>query len=218
MKRNSVHAGLIATMLILTMISLPARASQCSQASAAGNWAYTYTGTVFAPNALPAAAVGHFHEDAKGNVTGSQTHTLAGETEVEDITGTATVNSDCTGKRNHQRLSQRSAPANRHPEFGIRQRRKPRANDFHVVDAGGRHSSSSGGDDRRESRVHQELMRSLLLPIPEWRRDCRAGQANSVKARARDSGDLVVGLDRVCDRAKLPLSGAGRGSKSPFQD
>ena len=98
MTGNFTNARLmLATMSILTMISLPAQASQCSQASAAGNWAYTYTGTVFAPSALPAAAVGHFHQDAKGNVTGSQTHTLAGDTEAEDITGTATVNSDCTG-------------------------------------------------------------------------------------------------------------------------
>jgi hypothetical protein len=98
MKHTSIQAGLmLAAMSILTMISLPAQASQCSQASAAGHWAYTYTGTVFAPNALPAAAVGHFHQDAKGNITGGQTHTLAGETEVEDITGTATVNRDCTG-------------------------------------------------------------------------------------------------------------------------
>ena len=98
MKRNSVHAGLmLAAGSILTMISLPAQASQCSQASAAGHWAYTYTGTVFAPNALPAAAIGHFHQDARGNITGGQTHTLAGQTEVEDITGTATVNRDCTG-------------------------------------------------------------------------------------------------------------------------
>jgi hypothetical protein len=98
MKRNSVHAGLmLATMSILTMISLPAQASQCSQASAAGNWAYTYTGTVFTPDPLPAAAVGHFHQDTKGNITGGQTHTLGGNTEVEDITGMATVNHDCTG-------------------------------------------------------------------------------------------------------------------------
>lgn len=98
MKHTSIQAGLmLAAMSILTMISLPAQASQCSQASAAGHWAYTYTGTVFAPNALPAAAVGHFHQDAKGNITGGQTHTLAGQTEVEDITGTATVNRDCTG-------------------------------------------------------------------------------------------------------------------------
>jgi hypothetical protein len=62
-----------------------------------GNWAYTYNGTVFVPNPLPVAAVGHARLDSSGNVTGSQTHTLAGQTEVEDISGTYTVNSNCTG-------------------------------------------------------------------------------------------------------------------------
>ncbi len=98
MRRNFVNAGLmLATMSILTLVPLRAEASHCSQGSAAGNWAYTYIGTVYAPDPLPAAAVGHFSQDAKGNVTGSQTHTLAGQTEVEDISGTATVNEDCTG-------------------------------------------------------------------------------------------------------------------------
>ena len=98
MKRDSLHAGLmLSTMLILMTVSLPARAAQCSQATAAGNWAYTYTGTVYAPDPLPAAAVGRFSEDSKGNVTGSQAHTLAGATEVEDISGGLTVNKDCTG-------------------------------------------------------------------------------------------------------------------------
>lgn len=98
MKRNSVHAGLmLSTMLILTMISPPAQAAQCSQASAAGSWAYTYNGTAYVPDAALIAAVGHFHQDAKGTVTGGQTHTLAGQTEVEDISATATVNSNCTG-------------------------------------------------------------------------------------------------------------------------
>jgi hypothetical protein len=41
--------------------------------------------------------VGHFHQDAKGNLTGSQTHTLAGATEDEQISGTTIVNPDCTG-------------------------------------------------------------------------------------------------------------------------
>ena len=34
----------------------------------------------------------------------------------------------------------------------------------------------------------------VSLPIPEWRRDFRAGRANSVQARARDSGDLRSAL------------------------
>ena len=98
MKRNFVHAGLVlATICIASLLPLQAQAAQCSQASIAGNWAYTYTGTVFVPNPLPAAAVGHAHLDSSGNVTGSQTHTLAGQTEVEDISGTYTVNKDCTG-------------------------------------------------------------------------------------------------------------------------
>ena len=36
------------------------------------------------------------------------------------------------------------------------------------------------------------------------------GLANSVKARARVAATFQVGLDRVCARATLPLSGAGR--------
>jgi hypothetical protein len=98
MRRRFANAAqIIVTMSILTLIPVWAQATPCSQASAAGKWAYTYTGTVYAPNPLAAAAVGHFSQDAKGNVTGSQTHTLAGATEVEDISGTATVNDDCTG-------------------------------------------------------------------------------------------------------------------------
>jgi len=98
MKGNFANAGLIiATLAILTVVPLRAEASHCSQSSAAGDWAYTYTGTVYAPDPFPAAAVGHFSEDSKGNVTGSQTHTLAGATEVEDISGSLTVNQDCTG-------------------------------------------------------------------------------------------------------------------------
>jgi hypothetical protein len=98
MKRNFVHAGLVlATICIASLLPQQAQAAQCSQARVAGNWAYTYTGTVFVPNPLPVAAVGHAYLDSSGNITGSQTHTLAGQTEVEDISGTYTVNEDCTG-------------------------------------------------------------------------------------------------------------------------
>src|SRR5690242_14927348 len=89
--------ALAAAAVLIAAVTLPAQAKQCSLASAAGHWAYTYNGTVYAPDAAPIAAVGTFLQDAKGNVTGSQTHTLAGQTEVEDITATAAVNSDCTG-------------------------------------------------------------------------------------------------------------------------
>ena len=98
MKRNWVHAVLVlASFCMAGMLPLQAQAAQCSQASVAGNWSYTYNGTVYVPDAALIAAVGHYHQDATGNVSGSQTHTLAGQTEAENITATAIVNGDCTG-------------------------------------------------------------------------------------------------------------------------
>jgi hypothetical protein len=69
----------------------------CSGTSVAGNWAYTYTGTIFTQNGpLPAASVGRYNQDAAGNVTGSQARSVAGNSGVEDIAGNVTVNKDCT--------------------------------------------------------------------------------------------------------------------------
>ena len=81
----------------LALIPLQAGASQCSTAATAGNWAYTYTGTIFTPSGpLPAASVGHFKQDAAGNVSGSQARSVAGSPGVEEISGTVSVNKDCT--------------------------------------------------------------------------------------------------------------------------
>ena len=77
---------------------LHAEAARCSTAATAGKWAYTYTGTIFTQNGpLPAASVGHFSQDEAGNLTGSQTRSVAGSSGVEDISGTVSVNKDCTG-------------------------------------------------------------------------------------------------------------------------
>jgi len=85
--------------LVFTILApLQAEAAQCSTAASAGKWAYTYTGTIFTSNGpLPAAAVGHFSADTSGNLIGSQTRSVAGSSGVEDITGTFSVNKDCTG-------------------------------------------------------------------------------------------------------------------------
>jgi len=68
-------------------------------ARAAGQWGYIYTGTILLPTgAVPVAAVGRYTLDKQGNVSGTQTRTIApGESSHEVIKGTATVNSDCTG-------------------------------------------------------------------------------------------------------------------------
>jgi len=87
----------LAFVVSVALVPLQAEASHCSTAAAAGRWAYTYTGTIFTQNGpLPAASVGHFVQDAAGNVSGSQARSVAGNSGVEDISGTVTVNKDCT--------------------------------------------------------------------------------------------------------------------------
>src|ERR1700692_3552132 len=82
---------------VLALAPLQAEASHCSTAAAAGKWAYTYTGTIFTQNGpLPAASVGHYYQDAAGNITGSQTRSVAGNSGVEDISGSISVSKDCT--------------------------------------------------------------------------------------------------------------------------
>ena len=82
----------------VALTPLQAEASHCSTAAVAGKWAYTYTGTIFTQNGpLPAASVGHFSQDAGGNITGSQARSVAGNPGVEDISGTVSLNKDCTG-------------------------------------------------------------------------------------------------------------------------
>ena len=54
--------------------------AQCSTAATASKWAYTYTGTILTPaGALPAASIGHFTQDRAGNVSGSQSSSVAGK-------------------------------------------------------------------------------------------------------------------------------------------
>ena len=98
MKTNCVRTLLALGFVLLAGLA-PLRAhAACSASSVAGNWAYTYSGTIFTPGgALPAASVGHFFQDSAGNLSGSQTRSVAGSSGVEDISGTVSVNRNCTG-------------------------------------------------------------------------------------------------------------------------
>ena len=98
MKSNFVRSLLVlGAVLVVTLAPLQAHAVFCSTASTAGSWAYTYTGTIFSPaGPLPAASVGHFKQDVGGNIAGSQARSVAGQSGLEDISGTISVNSDCT--------------------------------------------------------------------------------------------------------------------------
>jgi hypothetical protein len=89
--------AVLAATLVIFLAPMEAEASHCSNAATAGNWAYTYTGTILTQSGpLPAAAVGHYRQDSAGNISGGQARTVAGNSGVEDISGTVAVNSDCT--------------------------------------------------------------------------------------------------------------------------
>ena len=96
--KKTIGRTILGLGAVLAVILAPALAQAgCSNASAAGHWAYTYSGTIFTPSGpLPAASVGHFRQDISGNVSGSQSRTVAGQSGSEDISGTISVNSDCT--------------------------------------------------------------------------------------------------------------------------
>jgi hypothetical protein len=97
MKTRLAHALPVLATFVLAFAPLQAHANRCSQVSAAGSWAYTYTGTIYTSNGpLPLASVGHFKQDAEGNLTGSQTRSVAGDAGVEHIAGNIAMNKDCT--------------------------------------------------------------------------------------------------------------------------
>ena len=69
----------------------------CTSATAAGTFGFTTTGTLILPTGpAPVAAVGLVTFDLNGNITGSQDRSVGGAFAHETITGTFTVNRDCT--------------------------------------------------------------------------------------------------------------------------
>ena len=71
---------------------------RCSNGSLAGHWAYTKTGTVFAPTgAVPFASVGRLDFDASGNVWGTHEASVGGSVGKGTLNGTFAMGSDCLG-------------------------------------------------------------------------------------------------------------------------
>jgi hypothetical protein len=69
----------------------------CTSATAAGTFGFTTTGTLILPTGpVPVAAVGRVTFDLNGNATGSQDRSVGGVFAHETITGTFTVNPDCS--------------------------------------------------------------------------------------------------------------------------
>jgi hypothetical protein len=79
-----------------------AYADGCSNASLAGGWAFTLTGTAFFPSpngSVPVlvAAVGTFTADGQGNFNGAEARSVGGGYADETVTGNWTVSSNCRG-------------------------------------------------------------------------------------------------------------------------
>src|SRR5258708_5313747 len=69
----------------------------CTGATAAGTFGFTTTGTLILPTGpAPVAAVGVVSFDLSGNTTGSQDRSVGGAFAHETLTGTLTINRDCT--------------------------------------------------------------------------------------------------------------------------
>jgi hypothetical protein len=99
MKRNIARTTLLIAVAAFCLSSAPAvqAAQRCSLAKAAGTWGFTLTGTLLVPNPVPGGAVGRLTMDTAGNVSGTEARNVGGSFANETITGSWTINSDCTG-------------------------------------------------------------------------------------------------------------------------
>ncbi len=100
MQRNTARTmlGIISVAtLYLGLVSAAQAADHCSNAKAAGNWGLTLTGTLILPTGpVPGAAVARLGIDEAGNIAGTEARNVGGGFANETITGSWTVNSDCT--------------------------------------------------------------------------------------------------------------------------
>jgi hypothetical protein len=100
MKSNVSWMKLAVVLAAIVAFNMPPRVAaqdgkQCSAANVAGKWGFTISGTI--PSIGPVGAVGIFTQDSSGNITGTETRSLNGDVADETLTGTATVNADCSG-------------------------------------------------------------------------------------------------------------------------
>ena len=86
----------VAALTVLALSLAPRLHAACTNAAAAGTFGFTVTGTLFLPAPAPVGAVGTITFDLSGNATGSQDRSVGGAYAHELLTGTLTVNSDCT--------------------------------------------------------------------------------------------------------------------------
>jgi hypothetical protein len=96
MKRTILKViGFLAALGGITPVS---QAGQCSLRSSAGMYGFTLSRVVIlSTGGVPIAAVGRADLDAAGNVSGTESRSVASGFADETFTGTYAVNADCTG-------------------------------------------------------------------------------------------------------------------------
>jgi hypothetical protein len=85
----------VLTMLIGSPAFAHGRSQSCSLRGVAGSYGYTTSGTI--PTLGGVAAVGRISLDDDGNLSGAQTTSFNGAIVQETLSGTYSVNADCTG-------------------------------------------------------------------------------------------------------------------------
>jgi hypothetical protein len=98
MTRTIVRTICLATLFVTLPAVAPAQGHRtCSNASLAGTWGYTETGTVMSPTGpVLVAAVGTYTFDHAGSFSGTQSSSTGGKVGQDTKLGTYTVNADCT--------------------------------------------------------------------------------------------------------------------------
>jgi hypothetical protein len=98
--KHNLAAGIC---VLAVLLSVPAAATaqgapRCSYPMVSGEWGYTKTGTLYTPGG-PAlfASLGIFTLDSGGNVSGTLEARVNGAVEKSWLSGTFTVESNCTG-------------------------------------------------------------------------------------------------------------------------
>lgn len=96
-KRAGWAAGILAGML--SPAAIQAQTAACDAASLKGAYGYRLSGFVYDQQGYTyyLGAVGRLTGDGAGAITGSQTFSFDGTILKQQLTGTYTVNADCTG-------------------------------------------------------------------------------------------------------------------------
>jgi hypothetical protein len=84
-------------LLSLLLLGIPSLHAACTNATLAGTFGFTITGVLILPTgAVPVGSVGLITFDLNGSTSGSQDRSLGGVFAHETLSGTFTINSNCT--------------------------------------------------------------------------------------------------------------------------